>query len=150
MIHCLRAAFQFKGNYTTKSLHLYFGNFMPGVRFDTGIKHLADNFMALKIICHGCSIFLVLLHPQRQCLNSTKHQPAVKRRSACSHGIEEKLNPLGTFIRGSDHGTTNNITMPVNVLGGGMYNKVNPIFYRPEKVRSGKGIIYNCQYIAFP
>src|SRR4030042_1240486 len=122
---------------------------MPGVRFDTGIKYPADNFMGLKVVCHGSSIFLVFLHPQGQCLNSTKHQPAVKRRSTSSHGVEEKLNSLGQFIGGSDHGAADNIAMPIKVLGRGMDDQVNTISYRPEKVRSGKGIIYNRQYIAF-
>ncbi len=98
------------------------------MRVKPGIEYFLHRRVSFEIICHRFSILLMLSHPHREGLDSPKHQPAIEGRGTSSQGVQQKLNPLSQLISGGHHSTTDDITVPVEILGCGMNHQVNPVF----------------------
>jgi hypothetical protein len=72
----------------------------------------------------GEPIAAVPLHPHRQCLDATQHEPAVERPRHRPTRILMEFERLVNLRVVADHDAANNVGVPPEVLGAGVQDEI--------------------------
>src|ERR1035438_2359578 len=105
---------------------------------------LNTRMLAQELGNHAC-IFLMLAHTKRQCLDATQREPGIEGARNSASRILVKLELLVNRLIVEDQSPTNEIAMPVDVLGGAMKHNIGTQCQRLLEVRAREGSINDKQ-----
>ena len=102
---------------------------------------MADRRMLIQEIRQSHRTALMCLHARSQRLDSAQNQPGIKRRAGQSQRIDDVADLIRMLFRLGDDATTDDIGMPVQILGGRVNHHIDTMLERSLAIGGQEGVV---------